>query len=126
MASPRSFVRTLAAVLALTSPAALAHHGWSWADEEQTELTGTVTRVQVSPPHPVLEVNTPEGAWRVELGNPRQTERAGFNETSVEEGDEVTAIGNRSKDHSEKRLKAVQLRVGERTYDLYPERIQSR
>jgi hypothetical protein len=34
------------------------------------------------------------------------------------------AVGNRSKDHAEKRMKAVQISVGGKTYDIYPERIR--
>ncbi|WP_051231403.1 DUF6152 family protein [Stutzerimonas azotifigens] len=114
----------LAACLALSSMAAFAHHGWSWAEEEQMELTGTVTRVQIAPPHPWLDVETPDGTWRVELGNPSQTERAGFTAESAREGDTIKATGNRSKDQAEKRMKAVQIEVGGETYDIYPERIE--
>lgn len=104
---------------------ALAHHGWSWAEAEQIELSGTVQRVEMAPPHPWLEVETEDdGIWRVELGNPRGTERAGFAEGSAQPGDRITAVGNRAQDRDEKRMKAVQLTVGDRTYDIYPERIQ--
>ncbi|MBE7375063.1 DUF6152 family protein [Pseudomonas lopnurensis] len=117
--------RILAAGVALSASAAFAHHGWFWAESEQMELTGTVTRVQIAPPHPWLDVEAPDGTWRVELGNPSQTQRAGFTAESASEGDTITAIGNRSKDESEKRMKAVQIEVGGETYDIYPERIQS-
>ncbi|MDJ0389106.1 DUF6152 family protein [Roseomonas sp. E05] len=109
----------------LSSPAALAHHGWSWAEEEQVTLTGTVREVHIGQPHPTLRVETAEdGIWLVELGNPRQTERAGFVEGSARPGDRVTALGNRSRQAGERRMKAVRLTLGERRYDLYPERIR--
>ncbi|MFC3608702.1 DUF6152 family protein [Stutzerimonas tarimensis] len=120
-------IPSLAALLlaCLFAAHAMAHHGWSWAEAEQIELTGTVERVQIAPPHPWLEIETEDdGTWRVELGNPRGTERAGFVEGSAQPGDRITAVGNRSKDRGEKRMKAVQLTVGDRTYDIYPERIQ--
>ena len=63
---------------ALLSFNAFAHHGWSWAEEEQTELTGTIESISMSPPHPVLKVKTAEGTWQVDLGNPNQTARSGF------------------------------------------------
>ena len=63
---------------ALLSVNAFAHHGWSWAEEDQTELTGTIESISMSPPHPVLKVKAADGIWQVDLGNPSQTERSGF------------------------------------------------
>ncbi|KKN83306.1 hypothetical protein LCGC14_0300550 [marine sediment metagenome] len=114
----------MAALAALLAAPAIAHHGWSWAESEQMELTGTVSKVQIAPPHPWLDVEAEDGLWRVELGNPNQTERAGFEEGSANPGDDITAVGNRTQDQSEKRMKAVQITVGDQTYDIYPERIQ--
>ncbi|HWX49850.1 MAG TPA: DUF6152 family protein [Roseomonas sp.] len=109
----------------LSSAVAMAHHGWSWAEEEQVTLTGTVREVYIGQPHPTLRVETAEdGVWLVELGNPRQTQRAGFVEGSAKPGDRVTALGNRSRQAGERRMKAVRITVGERRYDIYPERIQ--
>jgi len=122
--------RTLAAgVLGLAlagplAPVASAHHGWSWADAEQIQLRGTVAKVQIAPPHPWLDVQTDDGTWRVELGNPTQTSRAGFTEASAKPGDAIVATGNRASDHAEKRMKAVQITVGDKTYDIYPDRIR--
>ncbi len=104
---------------------ASAHHGWEWAEEGQMQLAGVVKSVAIVPPHPRLEVETTnDGIWRVELGNPSQTKRAGFVEGSAKPGDHITATGNRSKDHGEKRMKAVQITVEGKTYDIYPDRIQ--
>lgn len=112
--------------LALFTAPALAHHGWSWAEEDQRALSGTVSEVRIAPPHPSIEVQTDDdGTWRVELGNPRGTARAGFDQNSAKPGDAITVIGNRSRDASEKRIKAVQVIVGDTTYDIYPERIQN-
>lgn len=102
-----------------------AHHGWSWAEPEQMELTGTVKSVSIAPPHPSLDVETHDGEdWHIQLGNPAGTARSGFDAESAEAGDEITIIGNRSLDSSELRMKAVQLTVDGRTYDIYPERIE--
>jgi len=111
--------------LCLAMGSASAHHGWNWADEEQTQLTGIIKAVQIAPPHPRLDVETADaGVWRVELGNPNQTRSSGFVEGSAKVGDRIAVTGNRAKDHSEKRMKAVQITVGEKTYDIYPDRIQ--
>lgn len=128
MSFPSEVTRTLGitAMAALFAAPALAHHGWSWAEEDQMQLTGTVSEVRISPPHPSIELETEDdGNWRIELGNPRGTARAGFDENSTKPGDEITVIGNRSLDAAEKRMKAVQVIVGDKTYDIYPERVQN-
>lgn len=119
--------KTLAAAAAIVAmaTAAFAHHGWGWAEGEQSELTGKVVSVVVAPPHPSLEVEAADGLWKIELGNPRQTERAGFDDTSAKPGDEVVVLGNRSLDQAEKRMKAVRITVSGKVYDIYPERIQT-
>ena len=109
---------------ALAAGGAQAHHGWSWAEGEQMELTGTIREVTIAPPHPTLRVEGPAGMWTVELGNPSQTQRAGFVEGVARPGDRVVARGNRSQDRAERRMKAVRLTLGDRRFDIYPERIQ--
>ena len=109
---------------ALAAGGAQAHHGWSWAEGEQMELTGTIREVTIAPPHPTLRVEGPDGIWTVELGNPSQTQRAGFVEGVARPGDRVVARGNRSQDRAERRMKAVRLTLGDRRFDIYPERIQ--
>lgn len=108
---------------ALFAGAAMAHHGWSWAEADQIDLTGKITAISFAPPHPTLELDTADGAWRIELGNPNQTQRSGFVEGVVAVGDEVTVRGNRSLDPEEKRLKAVRVIVAGKNYDIYPSRI---
>jgi len=122
-------IRVATAALALSgsmgmAPTAMAHHGWSWAESEQMTLQGTVQQVQIAPPHPWLDVRAEDGVWRVELGNPSQTKDAGFIEGSAKPGDAIVAIGNRDRDASAKRMKAVQIKVGGKTYDIYPSRIK--
>ena len=112
------------AAIALTASAALAHHGWSWAEADQIEITGKANKVVIAPPHPTIDLTANDGVdWHIELGNPRQTERSGFNDQSVKPGDTITVLGNRSRDPEEKRLKAVRVTVGGKVYDIYPERI---
>jgi hypothetical protein len=113
---------TIAASLAGT---AIAHHGWSWAQADQIDLKGTIQSISFAPPHPTLEVRAEDGVWRVELGNPNQTQRSGFVEGQAKVGDPITATGNRSEDRSEKRLKAVRIVVSGKTFDIYPERIKT-
>ena len=104
---------------------AYAHHGWSWTVDEQSELTGTIEDIYIGNPHAVLTVAAEDGSWTVELSPPSRTRAAGFDENAAKIGDEVTAIGNRSADPNEKRMKAVQLVVNGTTYDIYPDRIET-
>lgn len=118
-------VMIIAAGAALLAGSAAAHHGWSWTDEEKFELTGTINEIFIGNPHAVLQVQAEDGLWTVELAPPSRTRAAGFDEKAAKVGDEVTAIGNRSSDHAEKRMKAVQIVLNGKTYDIYPDRIGS-
>lgn len=105
---------------------ALAHHGWNWAEDQQSELSGTVKSVSMAPPHPSLQVTAGDGKqWLIDLANPNQTERSGFTAASAKPGDSIVVLGNRSKDKSQLWMKAVRITVAGKTYDLYPERIKT-
>lgn len=111
--------------LSLAGTAALAHHGWTWAEDEQTEMTGTLREIYVGPPHPRLQIDTEDdGQWRVDLGNPNQTDRAGFTEDSASAGDAIVVRGHRSRNDSEKLIKAVRISVEGEEYTFYPDRVQ--
>ncbi|WEX78295.1 DUF6152 family protein [Sinorhizobium numidicum] len=127
MARPLPLRMLVAALLGLlVATGAYAHHGWSWAEADQIELSGTIREISMAPPHPTLRVETKnDGVWRVELGNPRLTERSGFVEGVAKIGDPIVALGNRSLDRSEKRMKAVRITVAGKVYDIYPERIRT-
>jgi Family of unknown function (DUF6152) len=109
-------------MLLLAVPA-LAHHGWSWTEEETTQLKGKIVEIYIGNPHAALDVAVEGSVWRVELAPPSRTIAAGFTEETAKAGDEVIAIGNRSRDRSERRMKAVRIIVGGKTYDVYPDRV---
>lgn len=110
-----------AALLAAISPA-LAHHGWSWTDSGFFKLEGVVKAVYVGNPHATVDVDVDGETWRVELAPPGPTMAAGFTQETAKPGDEIVAIGNRSQDQAERRMKAVRIIVGGNTYDVYPRR----
>ena len=112
------------AFLAASLPAA-AHHGWSWTQDGFFELTGTITAIFYGNPHPTLDVEANGETWRVDLATARATQNAGFLEDTAKVGDEVTVIGNRSRDSTERLMKAVRVTVGGKTYDVYPNRVPS-
>ncbi len=102
---------------------AFAHHGWSWTEDGFFELRGIITEIYIGNPHATLDVDAEGEIWRVELAPPARTIAAGFTEEVAKKGDEVTAIGNRSKAETEKRMKAVRIITGGKTYDVYPDRV---
>ncbi|WRH63157.1 MAG: DUF6152 family protein [Fuscovulum sp.] len=131
MKKPASFrVLLLTSALAATSvtlamPAA-AHHGWSWAEAEETTLQATIAAISLNPPHPELTVTDADGTeWVIELGNPGRTERAGFVDGTAKVGDTITILGNRSLDQAERLMKAVRITLAGTNYDFYPERIDA-
>lgn len=112
-----------AAAFAATAGIAMAHHGWSWTEDGFFEVEGVVKAVYVGNPHATIDLDVEGETWRVELAPPSQTERAGFTEASASPGDELKAIGNRSREATEPRMKAVRIIVGGKTYDVYPNRV---
>jgi hypothetical protein len=114
-----------AAASTLALPAA-AHHGWGWAEDAQSTLTGTIQTISMAPPHPSLQVKAADGVvWLVDLGNPNQTERSGFTATSGKAGDAIVVLGNRHKDKTKMHMKAVRITIAGKAYDMYPERIRT-
>jgi len=110
--------------MTLFTAQAFAHHGWAWAEEEQSELRGTIAEISMAPPHPALRVKAEDGRiWQVDLGNPSQTKRSGFTGDTAKVGDDITVLGNRTKEPNEAHMKAVRITVGGKQYDMYPERI---
>ncbi len=109
---------------ALISVSAFAHHGWSWAEDEQTTLTGTIASISMDPPPPTLRVKADDGVWQVDLGNPNQTDRSGFKAESAKVGDPIVVLGNRSLEKNRKHMKAVRITVRDKQFDMYPERIR--
>ncbi|CAI2932157.1 DUF6152 family protein [Aminobacter niigataensis] len=115
-------VAALAAAAMFSLPA-LAHHGWSWTQDGFFELKGVIAEIYIGNPHATLDVDVEGDIWRVELAPPARTIAAGFSDEVAKKGDEVTAIGNRSRDETEKRMKAVRIVVNGKTYDVYSDRV---
>ena len=116
----RSRTLIAAAALAASIPAALAHHGWSWASNEDFVLTGSIVEIYLGNPHATLKVMADGAVWTVELAPPARTAAAGFVEGVAAVGDEVTAHGHRAIDPDEMRMKAERITVHGVHYDVYP------
>lgn len=109
-------------IFSIFSTGVLAHHGWSWTEDGNIELTGVITHTRLGNPHGRLTVQAEDEEWLVEVGQPWRNERAGLTDAMLAPGQEITAIGQRSADSEEKRLKAERLRIDGKLYELYPER----
>lgn len=121
----RSVLASAFIAAATFATAALAHHGWEWAEEKQSSLEGTIREIYIGPPHPTLKVETAtDGVWDIDLANPRQTSNAGFVEGSARPGNKIVILGNRSAKKEQKLMKAVRITVEGKEFLLYPERIQ--
>lgn len=100
----------------------LAHHGWSWAEGENSEITGVVTKAELGNPHGIVTLDVKGEVWQIEVGQPWRNERAGLMDAMMSPGATLTAKGHRSANPDQKLLKAERIVIDGKTYDLYPDR----
>jgi hypothetical protein len=124
MINRRTVLGAMAA--ALSAGAARAHHGWSWAEDSNFELTGVIKSAKLGNPHGILKVAAKRDGrneeWTVEVGQPWRNERAGLKDSMLAKGVELTIQGNRAKDPKLKVMKAARVIIKGQVYKLYPER----
>ncbi len=106
---------------ALSMPA-LAHHGWAWAEDGKSEITGVIVSAKLGNPHGELTVNVGGTNWLVEVGQPWRNERAGLTDDMLVKGVTLTVAGHKAADAKKKLFKAERVVIGERKFDLYPDR----
>lgn len=99
-----------------------AHHGWAWATNEEFEITGRITEVQLGNPHGEVTIEVDGELWVVEVGQPWRNEQAGLTEELLSEGREITAHGHRSARPDERLVKAERVVIDGKSYNLYPDR----
>jgi hypothetical protein len=109
------------AALAFATPSA-AHHGWEGYETAEFALTGVVESANLGGPHGLLRVRSGGAVWDVVLAPPTRNQRAGLTSAAVPRGTRVTARGHRHRDRQRLEMKTERLVVGNRTFDLYPER----
>jgi hypothetical protein len=105
--------------------AAMAHHGWGWATDEEFEITGRITDVRLGNPHGEITLEAEGETWVVEVGQPWRNERAGLTEELLRNGRTMTVHGHRSSNRSERLVKAERVVMDGRDYVLYPDRASS-
>ena len=84
----------LAALSAVTVPAA-AHHSFAMFDQEKVmTLEGTVHEFQWANPHAFIELDVVNRGrtqrWAIELNSPNNLTRQGWRRTSLRAGDKIT------------------------------------
>ena len=113
----------IAACAVAAVPPAWAHHGWSGYGTDDFALTGTVESASLGNPHGLIKVRAADGVWDVVLGPPANQRRAGLTEQVLPPGAAITAYGRRHRDPDRREMKTERVRVGERDFDIYPDRL---
>lgn len=110
-------------LLALAAGSAEAHHGWRWADQENSTLEGRIVAVRLGNPHGVVTVETEGGeTWEVEVGQPWRNEGAGLSDDLLRPGVLMRVEGHRAADPGQRVIKAERVGIDGTTYNLYPDR----
>ena len=107
---------------AVVAQPALAHHGWSWAEDGNSEITGVVVGARLGNPHGELTLDVNGAKWIVEVGQPWRNERAGLKDAMLAKGVKLTATGHRHADPKQRVFKAERIVIDGKKYDLYPDR----
>lgn len=106
----------------LLSPGALAHHGWGWATDEEFEITGRITSVNLGNPHGEVTLDVENEKWIVEVGQPWRNARARLTTELLSVGRIITVHGHRSARAGERLVKAERVIIDGKDHDLYPDR----
>lgn len=113
------------AAISLTAlpPAAAAHHGWGWTQEQESRLAGRIETISFGNPHMHLQLRGADGGlWEVDLSPPIVAAPSGFSAEHARAGDQVSVTGHRARDASVRGFKGETITVRGRTFDVYPQR----
>lgn len=111
-----------AAIAIAVSMPSFAHHGWTWAEEANSEITGVIVGVKLGNPHGELTLDVSGTTWVVEVGQPWRNEHAGLKDEMLVKGVTLTVSGHRHADPKKKVFKAERVFIGGKKFDLYPDR----
>jgi hypothetical protein len=111
-----------AAVAAAVWMPAFAHHGWAWAEDGNSELSGVVVAAKLGNPHGEVTLDVDGAHWIVEVGQPWRNQRAGLKDEMLAKGTRLKAVGHRHADPGKKLFKAERVFIDDRKFDLYPDR----
>jgi hypothetical protein len=101
---------------------AAAHHDWRWAEEANSEITGTIKTVQPGNSHELVMLDVNGEEWTAEVGQPSRIHQAGLADDKLAPGLTLTIQGHRAADKALKVIKAERMVIDGKTYSLYPDR----
>jgi len=103
----RLFLAAAGIFIVATAAPVVAHHAFTseFDGSKPVKLKGTVTKMEWINPHAWLHIDVkgPDGkvvAWMIEGGAPNALLRRGWNKNSIPPGTQVTVVGFRAKDGS--------------------------
>ena len=101
---------------------AAAHHGWRWAEDGNSEITGKITSVKLGNPHGLVMLEVSGEEWTAEVGQPWRNHQAGLTDDKLTAGVTLTIKGHRSADKNQKVIKAERVVIDGKIYNLYTDR----
>jgi hypothetical protein len=97
---------------------ALAHHGWSGYDANQTlDLAGVIKVSGYEHPHGFIELETPGKTWLVVLAPPSRMERRGLAADMLKPGTKASVVGYPSRSDP-RELRAERIIIEGKTVEL--------
>ncbi|AVU74664.1 DUF6152 domain-containing protein [Pseudomonas sp. E141] len=104
--------------LMLMATTALAHHGWSEYDTDNTlQLNGTIEESGYSHPHGFVRLKTADKTWTVVLAPPSRMENRGLSKDMLKPGNQVGVVGYANRNKPDE-LRAERITVDNKTVEL--------
>lgn len=108
----------IATSLSVDVPDALAHHGWSEYNNQQTlTLTGQIQQVNYRSPHTIIQLRSGNKTWMAVLAPPTRMERRGLRQDALKPGQTVQVVGYPHRRESNE-MRAERIVVGKQTVEL--------
>ncbi len=109
---------TAVVLVAIIAPGALAHHGWSGYDANQTlDVSGVIKMSGYEHPHGFIELAVPGKTWLVVLAPPSRMERRGLPRDMLKPGTKATVVGYPSRTDP-KEMRAERITIEDKTVEL--------